>query len=142
MLHYFKGDYFDYRARSPFSHLIYPLPYDNTAGLGIHATLDMSSQLKFGPDTEYIENIEFAIDDKKAEVFAQSISAYFPGIKAADLKPAYSGIRQKLSGIGEDAADFVIQDEEGHGVPGLLQLDRKSAGEGRRCEGCERTKTK
>lgn len=121
-LHYCKGDYFDYRGRSPFSHLIYPMPEHNTVGLGLHATLDMSSQLKFGPDTEYIENIEFAIDGEKAKAFAQSISAYFPGIKASDLKPAYSGIRPKLSGIGEDAADFVIQDEEKHGVPGLLQL--------------------
>ena len=121
-LHYCKGDYFDYRGRNPFSHLIYPMPEANTAGLGIHATMDMSSQLKFGPDTEYVENIDFEIDADKAKAFAKSISSYFPAIKAGDLKPAYSGIRPKLSGPGEVAADFEIQGESVHSVPGLIQL--------------------
>lgn len=121
-LHYCKGDYFDYRGRNPFSHLIYPLPEPNTAGLGIHATMDMSSQLKFGPDTEYVERFDLEIDGGKAEAFAQSISAYFPAIKAADLKPAYSGMRPKLSRKGEAAVDFEIQDESVHGVTGLIQL--------------------
>ena len=121
-LHYCKGDYFDYRGRNPFSHLIYPMPEANTAGLGIHATMDMSSQLKFGPDTEYVDKIDFEIDGNKARVFAKSISSYFPTIEAGDLKPAYSGIRPKLSGLGEAAADFEIQEESAHGVPGLIQL--------------------
>jgi len=121
-LHYCKGDYFDYRGRNPFSHLIYPMPEANTAGLGIHATMDMSSQLKFGPDTQYVESIDFEIDGSKAQAFAESISSYFPTIEAGDLKPAYSGIRPKLSGQGEAPADFEIQGESAHGVPGLIQL--------------------
>jgi len=121
-LHYCKGDYFDYRGRNPFSHLIYPMPEANTAGLGIHATMDMSSQLKFGPDTQYVESIDFEIDGSKAQAFAESISSYFPMIEAGDLKPAYSGIRPKLSGQGEAPADFEIQGESAHGVPGLIQL--------------------
>ena len=121
-LHYCKGDYFDYRGRNPFSHLIYPMPEANTTGLGIHATMDMSSQLKFGPDIEYIEKVDFRIDGNKAKAFAENISSYFPGIGAGDLKPAYSGIRPKLSGPGEAAADFEIQEESVHGLPGLIQL--------------------
>ena len=121
-LHYCKGDYFDYRRRNPFSHLIYPMPEANTTGLGIHATMDMSSQLKFGPDTEYIEHIDFEIDGNKAEAFAKSISSYFPKIKASDLKPAYSGVRPKLSKLGAAAADFEIQGQSAHGIPGLIQL--------------------
>ncbi|MFT5843911.1 MAG: L-2-hydroxyglutarate oxidase LhgO, partial [Pseudohongiellaceae bacterium] len=121
-LHYCKGDYFDYRRPNPFSHLIYPMPEANTTGLGIHATMDMSSQLKFGPDTEYVEKVDFEIDGSKAKAFAKNISSYFPAIKADDLKPAYSGIRPKLSGLGEAAADFEIQGESVHGLPGLIQL--------------------
>jgi L-2-hydroxyglutarate oxidase LhgO len=122
ILHYCKGDYFDYRRRNPFSHLIYPMPEANTTGLGIHATMDMSSQLKFGPDTEYVEKVDFEIDSNKAKAFAKKISSYFPAIKADDLKPAYSGIRPKLSGPDEAVADFEIQGKSVHGLPGLVQL--------------------
>lgn len=121
-LHYCKGDYFDYRGRNPFSHLIYPIPEANTIGLGIHATMDMSSQLKFGPDTEYVKNIDYKIDSNKVDSFAKSISFYFPEIKVSDLKPAYSGVRPKLSGLGEPAVDFEIQGHSTHGIPGLIQL--------------------
>ena len=121
-LHYCKGDYFDYCRRNPFSHLIYPMPEANTTGLGIHATMDMSSQLKFGPDIEYVETVDFEIDDNKAKDFAKDISSYFPAIKASDLKPAYSGIRPKLSGPGDATADFEIQGESVHGLSGLIQL--------------------
>lgn len=122
MLYYCKGDYFDYRGRNPFSHLIYPMPEANTTGLGIHATMDLSSQLKFGPDTEYVEKIDFEIDGSKARSFGESIASYFPSIQTSDLKPAYAGIRPKLSGQGEAAADFDIQEERVHGVSGLIQL--------------------
>lgn len=121
-LYYCKGDYFDYRGNNPFSHLIYPMPEANTAGLGIHATMDMSSQLKFGPDTEYVDKIGFEIDGSKVKVFAKNISSYFPAIKPSDLKPAYSGVRPKLSGPGEAASDFEIQGQSVHGVTGLIQL--------------------
>lgn len=121
-LYYCKGDYFDYKRRSPFSHLIYPLPEANTAGLGIHATIDMSSRLKFGPDTEYVEQITFEIDEDKAAAYSRQISSYFPAIKAEDLQPAYAGIRPKLAAPGESAADFVIQGSDTHGIRGLVQL--------------------
>ncbi len=121
-LYYCKGDYFDYRGRNPFAHLIYPLPEANTAGLGIHSTMDMSSQLKFGPDAEYVDDINFEIDGSKSKAFAKSIAAYFPAITAGDLKPAYSGIRPKISKPGASAADFEIHGKERHGVAGLVQL--------------------
>jgi L-2-hydroxyglutarate oxidase LhgO len=121
-LHYCKGDYFDYMGRSPFTHLIYPIPETNTAGLGIHATMDLSSQLKFGPDTEYVDRLDYEIDTGKAGGFAKRIATYFPSIDPNKLKPAYAGIRPKLVGPGEDAADFVIQNQDVHGVAGLTQL--------------------
>ncbi len=121
-LYYCKGDYFDYKRRNPFSHLIYPMPEPNEAGLGIHATMDMASQLKFGPDTEYVQELDFEIDGDKARTFAQRIASYFPAIKPDDLKPAYSGIRPKLVARGEVAADFEIQEYSEHGVQGLIQL--------------------
>lgn len=121
-LHYCKGDYFDYRPRSPFRHLIYPMPETNTVGLGIHATLDIAGQLKFGPDTEYIDCIDYRIDASKAQSFAERIADYFPDIEASDLKPAYSGIRPKLAPAGAPPADYIIQQQQEHGVPGLIQL--------------------
>lgn len=121
-LYYCKGDYFDYRGTNPFKHLIYPMPEANTAGLGVHATIDLASQLKFGPDTEYVDQAKFEIEVNKAEVFAKGIASYFPAIKAVDLKPAYAGIRPKLAGPGESPADFVIQEHCVHGLHGLTQL--------------------
>ena len=121
-LYYCKGDYFDYRGANPFKHLIYPMPETNTTGLGVHATMDLASQLKFGPDTEYVNQAKFEIEADKAEVFAKSIASYFPAIKAGDLKPAYAGIRPKLAGPGEPPADFIIQDQSVHGLHGLTQL--------------------
>lgn len=121
-LYYCKGDYFDYLGQNPFSHLIYPTPEPNGVGLGVHATMDMASRLRFGPDTEYIEQPAFTVDENKAETFAQRIVSYFPGIQPQALKPAYAGIRPKLAAPGETAADFLIQDSGAHGVPGLVQL--------------------
>ncbi|MEX0965021.1 MAG: NAD(P)/FAD-dependent oxidoreductase [Pseudohongiellaceae bacterium] len=121
-LYYCKGDYFDYRGRNPFRHLIYPMPEANTAGLGIHATMDLSGQLKFGPDADYIDHINYEVDLRKACYFAARIASYFSPIEPDDLKPAYSGIRPKLAAPGEPAADYVIQDYRDHGVQGLIQL--------------------
>lgn len=121
-LHLCKGDYFNYTGKNPFSHLIYPMPQTNAPGLGIHATLDMSAQLRFGPDTTYVDEINYAVDGSKAELFAQDIAKYFPGITQNDLLPAYAGIRPKLVGPNQSAADFSIQDSEASGVRGLIQL--------------------
>ena len=121
-LHLCKGDYFNFTGRNPFTHLIYPLPEDALRGLGIHSTMDLSGQLRFGPDAEYIEQVAYSINPGKAELFVESIAQYFPGIQTQDLVPAYSGIRPKLSGPDEPAADFLIQEQREHGIEGLLQL--------------------
>lgn len=121
-LHLCKGDYFNYTGQNPFAHLIYPMPKTNAPGLGIHATLDMSGQLRFGPDTTYVDEINYVVDGSKAESFAQDIAKYFPAITRNDLSPAYSGIRPKLVGPNHSAADFSIQDSTASGVKGLIQL--------------------
>ena len=117
-----KGDYFSYNGKSPFKHLIYPVPEKNHTGLGIHSTLDMSGQTRFGPDTQYINKIDYEIDPGKVDAFALSIAKYFPEIEPAQLQPAYSGVRPKISGPGSIAADFSIQGPDKHGVEGLVQL--------------------
>jgi len=121
-IHLCKGDYFFYRGKNPFQRLIYPLPESNTQGLGIHSTMDMSNQLRFGPDTTYVESIDYRIDESKKVRFVEAIGRYFPGISADNLLPAYSGIRPKLSGSGGPVADFVIQDGQESGISGLVQL--------------------
>jgi L-2-hydroxyglutarate oxidase LhgO len=121
-LHYCKGEYFNYLGKNPFSHLIYPVPECNTTGLGIHATMDLASQLRFGPDSEYVDVIDYKTSAGKAESFALQIKKYFSAIDVNKLKPSYSGIRPKLSGPGQAAADFVVQDFSDHKVQGLVQL--------------------
>lgn len=124
--HYCRGHYFSYSGKSPFSHLIYPVPQKNTAGLGIHATLDLSGQLRFGPDTQYIENIEYGFDDhakdERKNNFITAIKRYYPNLNGTRLQPSYSGIRPKLSAKNEQAKDFFIQDDEQHKVAGLINL--------------------
>lgn len=117
-----QGRYFSYTGRSPFGHLIYPMPEANTAGLGVHATLDLAGQLRFGPDVRYLDVIDYRVDEALREPFAQAIGRYFPGLDPARLAPGYSGIRPKLSGPGEPAADFLIQTPAAHGLPGLVNL--------------------
>ena len=126
-LHPCQGRYFSYSGRSPFSQLVYPLPERNSAGLGIHATLDLGGQLRFGPDVHYLDsadpdNPDYRIDPALAERFATAIRRYFPGLEPERLTPAYSGIRPKLSAAGEPAADFIIQTPAQHGLPGLVNL--------------------
>lgn len=121
-LHLCQGRYFSYSGRSPFQHLIYPLPEANTAGLGIHATLDLAGQLRFGPDTHYLEQIDYRVDEQLREPFASAIRRYYPGLDPARLVPGYSGVRAKLSGPGEPPADFIIQTSVEHGLPGLANL--------------------
>jgi L-2-hydroxyglutarate oxidase LhgO len=120
-LHYCKGDYFNYLGKNPFTQLIYPLPEQNTQGLGIHGTLDMSGQLRFGPDAEFVDSENYDIDSSKARAFAEAISRYFPAIEVSKLVPAYAGIRPKI-GLGDKFDDFQIQYGTECGFPGLLQL--------------------
>jgi L-2-hydroxyglutarate oxidase LhgO len=121
-LHLCQGRYFSYSGRAPFRHLIYPMPEANTAGLGIHATLDLGGQVRFGPDTQYLEQIDYRVDERLREPFASAIRRYFPNLDSARLVPGYSGIRAKLAGPGEPAADFLIQTAKEHGLPGLINL--------------------
>ncbi|MFT5321118.1 MAG: L-2-hydroxyglutarate oxidase LhgO [Pseudohongiellaceae bacterium] len=116
-----KGSYFTLQGKSPFQHLIYPVPEQNFKGLGIHVTLDMAGQVKFGPDTEALTSIDYSINPGKEEKFRAAIAQYYPAISKHTLQPAYSGIRPKL--ISKNgAADFVIQDGKTFAYDGLVQL--------------------
>jgi len=121
-LHLCKGDYFSYSGPSPFKHLIYPIPEANHRGLGIHSTVDIGGQTRFGPDTTYVEELNYDVDAAKGQRFYQAIQKYFPKIDRAKLNPAYAGIRPKIAGPGEAAADFQIHGADVHGVSGLVQL--------------------
>ena len=121
-LHPCKGDYFSYSGKNPFKHLIYPVPEKNHTGLGIHSTSDMSNQLRFGPDTDYIDDFNYSINESKRELFATAIKSYFPKVESHRLIPAYSGIRPKLNGPGKEASDFVIHGPDVSDIDGLIQL--------------------
>ncbi|WP_150304742.1 NAD(P)/FAD-dependent oxidoreductase [Pseudomonas saliphila] len=121
-MHYCKGSYFAYSGPSPFRHLVYPMPEANTAGLGVHATLDMGGQLRFGPDVLYQDDLNYQVDASLAPHFAKAIRRYWPQCEPERLVPGYAGIRAKLSGPGEVARDFTLQDERLHGVSGLINL--------------------
>lgn len=115
-----KGSYFTLSGRAPFSRLIYPVPQH--AGLGVHPTLDMGGQAKFGPDTEWVGTEDYTIDPARAEVFYAAVRSYWPALPDDALAPGYTGIRPKISGPHEPAADFVIAGPAAHGVPGLVNL--------------------
>jgi len=122
-LHLAKGNYYSLAGRSPFSRLIYPVP--EPGGLGVHLTLDLGGQARFGPDVEWLDGpdtIDYTVDPRRADGFYASIRRYWPGLPDGALQPAYAGIRPKLSGPGEAAADFLIQGEAEHGVRGLVNL--------------------
>jgi L-2-hydroxyglutarate oxidase LhgO len=117
---YAKGNYFVLQGKAPFTHLVYPVP--EPGGLGIHLTLDLAGHAKFGPDVEWTEKLDFSVDPARAERFYRAIRRYWPGLPADALHPGYAGIRPKLSGPGDPAADFLIQGHEAHGVRGLINL--------------------
>jgi len=119
-LHWCRGHYFSYSGKSPVSQLIYPIPQGN--GLGIHASLDMGGQLKFGPDTQYIDVLEYGVAVNLKPKFVQAIQRYLPSIDPEKLHPAYSGIRPKLQAEHDSFKDFVIQDYQVHGQKGLINL--------------------
>lgn len=121
-LHWCRGHYFSYTGKSPFKQLIYPVPEANGVGLGIHGTLDLGGQLKFGPDTQYIDSLEYVVSTDLRSKFVQAIKRYFPAVEPEKLQPAYSGIRPKLQGPGAPVEDFCIQGHSVHGVTGLVNL--------------------
>jgi L-2-hydroxyglutarate oxidase LhgO len=119
-LNYCRGHYFSYQGKSPFTQLIYPVP--EAHGLGIHASLDMGGQLKFGPDTQYIDTIDYQVCEKLKAKFIDAIQRYYPTIDTERLQPAYSGIRPKLEGPNDSFKDFVIQGANEHNINGLVNL--------------------
>ncbi len=118
---YAKGNYFTLAGKAPFSRLIYPVP--EAAGLGVHLTLDLGGQAKFGPDVQWVDRPDdLTVDPARGDAFYAEVRKYWPALPEGALIPGYAGMRPKISGPHEAAADFVIQGPEVHGVPGLMQL--------------------
>jgi L-2-hydroxyglutarate oxidase LhgO len=118
--YYAKGNYFTLSGRSPFARLIYPVPVPG--GLGVHLTLDLGGQARFGPDVEWIERIDYTVDARRADGFYAAVRRYWPALKDGALQPGYSGIRPKIVPSGAPAQDFVVQGPQVHGIPGLVHL--------------------
>jgi len=125
--HFSKGSYFSLAGRSPFEHLIYPLPQD--AWLGVHLTLDLAGQARFGPDAEWVgdevrtpEQLDYQVDARRAQAFYADVRRYWPALPDASLQPAYSGVRPKIHGPNEPAPDFRVDGPAQHGLPGLVNL--------------------
>ncbi|MGA1868891.1 MAG: NAD(P)/FAD-dependent oxidoreductase [bacterium] len=122
-LYYCKGDYFAYAKPSLVNMLVYPLPHEKKGGLGVHATLDLGSRLRFGPDAEYIDNkIHYAVNPDKTEVFYNAACKIIPNLEREALIPDMAGIRPKLQGPDDSFRDFIIKEESEKGVRGLINL--------------------
>jgi len=117
---YCKGSYYTLAGRPPFDRLIYPMPQKD--GLGVHVTIDLGGQCRFGPDVEWVETIDYDVDPARAEVFYDAVRSYWPAIEHGSLKPDYAGVRPKIIDPHEPAADFCIQGPDQHGVEGLINL--------------------
>ena len=115
-----KGNYFAAAGRPAFTRLIYPLP--EAAGLGVHVTLDLAGRMRFGPDVQWIERLDWDVDPSRADAFYAAIRRYWPALPAGALHPDYAGVRPKISGPGEPARDFLIEGPAAHGVAGLVNL--------------------
>ncbi|MEI9417633.1 NAD(P)/FAD-dependent oxidoreductase [Mesorhizobium sp. Cs1321R2N1] len=115
-----RGNYFALPGRSPFSRLIYPVPVEG--GLGIHLTLDLAGNARFGPDVEWIDGVDYTVDPGRSAVFHEAIRRYWPDLAGDTLQPAYAGIRPKLSGPGQASADFMIQGPADHGASQIVNL--------------------
>jgi len=115
-----KGNYFSCSTKAPFSRLIYPVP--EPGGLGVHLTLDMAGQARFGPDVEWVDHIDYAVDPARAERFYPAIRKYWPTLPDGALMPSYSGMRPKIVPPAVASQDFLIQGPRDHGVAGLINL--------------------
>ena len=118
--HMARGNYFSLNGKSPFTHLVYPMP--KGGGLNIHITLDLAGRPRFGPDLEWVDHIDYTVNLARLDEFYDSIRQYWPALPDDSLSPAYAGIRPKLHGPGEPMPDFLIQGPEQHGVPNLINL--------------------
>jgi L-2-hydroxyglutarate oxidase LhgO len=115
-----KGNYFGFAGRSAFSRLIYPVPVPG--GLGVHVTLDLAGRMRFGPDVEWIERENYDVTPGRAAAFYERIRDYWPALPDNSLAPDYAGIRPKLTGAGEPAADFMVEGPRQHGLPNMVHL--------------------
>lgn len=119
--HYFaKGHYYTLNGKAPFRRLVYPVAGE--AGLGIHLTLDMTGQGRFGPDVQWVDTLDYDFDNMRKTEFVTAIRRYYPGLDESRLVEGYAGIRPKLCGPGDRPADFLIQGPEQHEIPGLVNL--------------------
>jgi L-2-hydroxyglutarate oxidase LhgO len=118
--YYAKGNYYSLVGKSPFSRLVYPVP--EPGGLGVHVTIDMGGQARFGPDVEWIDRIGYDVDPRRADKFYAAIRRYWPQLPDGALAPGYAGIRPKIAGPKDPAPDFLVQGPAEHGVPGLVNL--------------------
>ncbi len=123
-LHYCKGEYFNVSGGKSkhIRHLIYPVPLPKVTGVGIHATLDMDGRMLLGPSVEYVDKVDYAIDDRNQRLFYESVKPFLPFIEYDDLAPEMAGVRPKLQGPGDDIRDFVIREEGDRGLPGFINL--------------------
>lgn len=118
-----KGSYFSLRGKAPFRHLVYPTVAPGSPSLGVHFTIDLGGQAKFGPDIEWVDGpVDWRVDPARAQSFYADVRRYWPGLPDGALEPAYAGVRPKIGAQGEPARDFVIQGPAVHGVPGLVNL--------------------
>lgn len=113
-----RGCYFTLLGKTPFTRLIYPVPVPG--GLGVHITLDLAGQARFGPDVEWVDEVDYSVDPRRCDSFYAAVRRYWPALKDGALQPGYAGIRPKISGPNDPAADFVIQGPDEHDVPGLV----------------------
>ncbi|WP_397410549.1 NAD(P)/FAD-dependent oxidoreductase [Polaromonas sp.] len=119
--HYAKGNYFTLSGRSPFARLIYPVP--EAAGLGVHLTLDLGGQAKFGPDVQWVDSSDdLVVDPRRGDGFYAEVRKYWPGLPDGALQAGYAGIRPKIQAPDQPARDFLIQGPAEHGVAGLVNL--------------------
>ena len=118
--HLCKGSYFGLATCAPFTHLVYPVP--SQAGLGTHLTLDMAGRARFGPDVEWVETVDYAVEPARADQFYDAIRRYWPDLPDGALQPDYAGVRPKVVGPGQAGGDFVIQSPDQTGAPGYVAL--------------------
>jgi L-2-hydroxyglutarate oxidase LhgO len=119
-MRYAKGNYYALATRAPFSHLIYPIP--EPGGLGVHLTIDLAGRARFGPDVEWVDEVDYTVDPRRSDGFYEAIRRYWPQLRDDSLHPDYCGIRAKLDTEHGAEADFVLQDVRTHGMPGLVNL--------------------